>query len=334
MRLLEQITVKNESDIIYAKTTMRNLLKREKNVYDESFLIFALMELSTNLIKHGDGGEIWILKSDDEILLSALDYGKGIENLSFSMQKGATSKQNSLGLGLYQMNEDVYYHMEIFTITKKEFHGTIALIKPRDFKKSILSLQINYIGEQFNGDMFTKKGKFLLLADGSGHGKKANKSVEFIKSFFYANHFSCLLIDKFFQKLHKELQERMLRGAVLALFEVTKEEVQICGVGNIALWHKQDGEFHLTSQKNGIIGKTFSSSGKEKFSLSIGEKVIAATDGIDCGRMQKVVSQLPKNISSALLALVLVHFASVKYDDKSVVVIENFREESDNDTRV
>ena len=334
MRILEQIPIKNNSDVIYAKTTLRNLLRREEKVYNESFLIFALMELSTNLVKHGDGGEIWILKSNDEILLSALDYGKGIENLPFSTQKGVTSLENSLGLGLYQMNQDSYYHMEIFTLTKSEFHGTIVLIKPKNFQKSVLSLQMNYIDEKLSGDMFVKKGKFLLLADVSGHGAKANQSAEFIKSFFYENYFSCLLVDDFFQKLHEELQKRMLRSVVLALFEVTKEEVQVCGVGNITLFHKQGGEMHLKSQKDGIIGETFSTCSKEKLSLLIGEKVIATTDGIDKKSMQKIVSKLPNNTSSALLALALVHFASIKYDDTSVVVIENLKKELDNGTRV
>ena len=327
MKLLEQVAIKNSSDVIYAKTTLRNLLRKEEKKYDESFLIFALMELSTNLVKHAGGGEIWILKSDDEIFLSALDYGTGIENLAYSMQKGVTSKQNSLGLGLYQVSHDPYYQMEIFTITEKEFHGTIVLIKPRDFKKSVLSLQLNYIGEQHSGDLFAKKGKFFLLADASGHGRKANQTAEFIKSFFYANHFSCLLIDEFFQKLHNELQKQMLRGAVVALFELTKKEVQVCGVGNIALWHLQGKKLSLLNQKDGIIGETFSSSSKTSFSLLMGEKVIATTDGIDCTNMQKIISKLPEGISSALTALVIMHFASVKYDDKSVVVIENLKEE-------
>ena len=333
MRVLEKIPIKNNSDIIYVKTTMRNILRKEALKYDENFLIFALMELSTNLIKHANGGEIWILKSNDEILLSALDYGKGIENLALFMQKGETSMQNSLGLGLYQLNKNPYYHMEIFTLTQKEFHGTIVLIKPRDYQKSVTSLKINYIGEQLSGDMFAKKGKFLLLADGSGHGIKANKTVEFVKSFFYDNHFSCLLIDEFFQKLHKELQKRTLRGVVLALFEVTKEKVQVCGVGNIALWHKQGKELRMITQKNGIIGEVFSSISTEKFSLLADEKVIATTDGIDCNHMQKIVPQLAENTSSALLALASVHFASVRYDDQSIVVIENLKGDN-NDRKV
>lgn len=326
MKILEQISVRNKSDIIYAKTTLRNLLKKETKAYDESFLIFASMELSTNLIKHGGGGEVWILKSENEILLAALDYGKGIKDLALSMQKGTTSMQNSLGLGLYQMNKNDEYHIEVFTLTKEALHGTIVLVKPRDFFKPVLSLQVNYIGEQFSGDMVATKGKFALLADGSGHGRKANQTVEFVKSFFYENHFSCLLIDEFFQSLHENIIAKNLRGVVLSLFEITKKEMQICGVGNIALWHKQGSEVHLSTQKDGIIGEAFSSSDKKIFSLARGEKLIATTDGIDNSRMQKVISQVNEDISSALLALVLLHFASVEFDDQSVIIIENSEE--------
>ncbi len=326
MKIIEQIDIKNRSDMIYAKTVLKNILKHQRKKYDESFLIFALMELSTNLIKHADGGEIWILKSDNEILIASLDYGKGIKDISWATKKGVTSLNNSLGLGLYQLKNSDYYTIDIFSLSKKEFHGTIVLLKPRDFKKSIISLQQNYIGEHISGDMFAKKGKFLILADGSGHGKKANQTVQFIKSFFYNNSFSCLLIDEFFQKLHNQIKEKMLRGAVMAIFEVTKNSVQICSVGNISIWYKKGKNYFSIKQKNGIIGEVFSSIAKEKIELSKETKILATTDGLDINKIEKILSIVPQNISSELLALTLIHFASVKSDDKSVIIIQKEEE--------
>lgn len=334
MKLIEKIKIQNRGDTVYAKTTLKNLLKREKNSYDESFFIFVVMELSTNLIKYAGGGEIWILKSDDELLIASLDYGKGIKDTHWARKKGTTSLKNSLGLGFYQISQNPDYNLEIFSLTQREFHGTIVLVKPKKLKKSIVFLQIPYIGEHLNGDLVAKKGKFLIIADGCGHGVKAFKSAEFVKSFFYNNHFSCLLIDEFFQKLHKEIQKNMLRGVVLSIFEITKYEIQSCGVGNISIWHKQHNNLLLINQKDGIIGEVYSSISKNRFVLSDGEKLVATTDGIDNHKVKKISSKIPENISSELLALTLIHFASVEYDDKSVVVIENSEGEKNAYTRI
>jgi anti-sigma regulatory factor (Ser/Thr protein kinase) len=323
VKILEQIKIQTQPDLIYAKVTLKNLLNKNKNFEDPNFLIFALMEISTNLIKHTNGGEIWFMQKDNKFLMAALDNGDGIKDISWAKQKGTTRMSNSLGLGLHQISNNYFYNCEIVSFTEKHLHGTIVLISSKKLEMDIVNLQIAYIGEQLCGDLIAKKGKFLLLADGSGHGKKAYKSIEFIRSYFYNELFSCIFIDDFFKKLHNELQKHSLRGAVLSIFEILKTKVNVCGVGNIALWEKTDNKYINHSQKDGIIGEVFSRSDYKSFEFSKGSKIIAATDGIDVGIMNKLLSLLPINSSPIIIALSAMFFASIKYDDKSIVIISN-----------
>jgi hypothetical protein len=264
VKLIERIKIKDKSSLIYAKTILKKILEK-KEVKDASFLIFSLMELSSNLIKNANGGEIWFMEKDSKFFMAALDKGSGIKNLNWAMQKGTTRMDNSLGLGLYQISNNEYYKSEIVSFTDRDLHGTVVLIIPRDLNMEIIDFQMPYIGERVCGDLITKKGKFILLADITGHGKKAFESAKFIKSYFYKTLFSCLLIDEFFQNLHNEIKARSLRGAVLSIFEITKKFVQICGVGNIVFWIKDGNEYINISQKDGMLGEVFSSSDKKIF---------------------------------------------------------------------
>jgi hypothetical protein len=260
------------------------------------------------------------MEKDSKFLMAALDKGNGIKNLTWAMQKGTSSIENSLGLGLYQIFNNEYYKTEIATFIDKELHGTVVLIMPRDLEIKTVSFQIPYIGENVCGDLIAKKGKFILLADISGHGKKAYESAEFIKSYFYNTLFSCLLIDEFFQNMHNEIKSRSLRGAVVSIFEITNKYIQICGVGNISFWIKEKNYIYNT-QKEGILGEAFSSSDKKIFELDKNSQIIAATDGIEIKKMNKLLSLLPKNMSPIMIAVCAMFYASVKYDDKTILII-------------
>lgn len=321
MNIIETIKIENESNIIYAKRTLQNILKRI-NHERSSFLIFSLMELATNLLKHAHGGELWILEDkSNQICIAALDFADGIEDTAWAMQYGTSRMGNSLGIGLFQINRDDFYYASITSFTKSNLHGTVILVQPRNYNPQICSLQKPYITETINGDLFVKKGRFLLLADGSGHGKKAYATSQYIKSQFYEHPFSCILVDDFLNDIHKELRLKNLRGAVLSILEISSQSIQSCGVGNISFWMQKGNEYEYTSQKDGTLGEIFSSSEKKYFTLAKDEKLIAATDGIDVGKMDKILQLLPKGSSSLMIALCAIHFASVTYDDKTILII-------------
>lgn len=330
MKILEQIKINSKVDLIYAKTTLKNILRKQKDIQDSSFLILSLMEISTNLIKYANGGELWIIEKNNKIIIAALDNGDGIKDINWAKQKGTTSSKNSLGLGLHQISNNDYYTAEIISFLNKKLHGTAIIIRPKNISMDIISLQITYMGEKLCGDLIAKKGKFLLLADGSGHGKKAYQSVQLLKKYFYNEMFSCLLIDEFFYKIHNDLQKNSLRGIVLSIFEVLKMTVNICGAGNIALWEKKENQYINHSQKNGIIGEVFSHSDHHSFEFNKkNSRIIAATDGIDVKKMNTLLSLLPSDASPIAIVICAMFFASVKYDDKSIIIISNNKGDKD-----
>jgi len=305
--------ITKDSDLLFAKIDISNKLKH--SVYHH-FFIFAVMEIGTNIIKHAKEGEIWLLKSDEDYLLAGLDKAKGIKNLEWAMKRG-TSTLNSLGLGLYQLSQNEYFELDIFTSTKQP-SGTVVLIKPKKLNKKLIVFSQNYMGLKVSGDFFAKKGKFFILGDSNGHGIKASKTAEFIKKYFLNNLFSCIFIDEFFKKLHNQIKFNNLRGAVVSIGEINKNRINICGVGNIDLIYKEKNLIEKKSFKSGIIGEAFSSSSSYSYTFKNNSQIFLFSDGIDIEKLYNIAKQ----IDDIYLSVVCAVFYSERIDDKIILAIK------------
>jgi len=323
MKIVLKYKIENDGDLLFAKIDLNNFLKGKKEKEYKNFLSFALMELGTNLLKYGGGGEIWLLEEEGEYLLAALDKGPGIENIEWAVKKGTTSYNNSLGLGLFQISQNSMFDLEIFTSTKK-IKGTVVLLVPKTLKKNYCYLIRNYMDIKTGGDFIVKKGKFFLIGDASGHGVAAGKSAEFVKKYFLKNGFSCLLINEFFYKLHMEIKERMLRGGVLSIVEVTKKFLLICGVGNIGIVKKHFEKIETLSQKEGIVGEVFSSASTYKIIYDKNTVVILHTDGIEKNLLYNI---LQKTDNIYLIAVASVFFSEVM-DDRGILIFKGEKNET------
>jgi len=295
-------------DLIYAKRDLSNFLKRENEELID-FFVFATMELGTNLIKHANGGEIWILKEKNSFYLASLDKGPGIEDTKWCVQKGNTTYKNSLGLGLYSLSNHETYEFEIFSMLNR---GSVFLLKPKR-KINEIYLQLPYLNEKYLGDLIVKKDKFYLFGDISGHGKKAWESARFIKKFFLQKPLTLLDCDSFFSCLDKKLKEKNLRSAVLAVIEKLEKEINVCGVGNIVFFSKEENKFF--NFKPGIVGEVFSKSSFFKFNKN--DMLVFITDGVDKGILKEILTEPLSYEMIAICAL----FFSDKNDDKSILII-------------
>ncbi len=322
MKIVEKFSIKENADIIFTKHMLQSHFDEEKFI-DKSFFILAFMELATNLIKHTNGGEVFLFENQGCYLLGVGDYGQGIQNVTNSLQRGYTTAQNSLGLGLYQLSTNVLYEFEIFSTTQKEFHGTTILLKPKKLQSNMVFLSEPYINEVNNGDFFAKKGKFLLFGDASGHNKKSHKTADFITKKFFSTPLSCIMIDDFFESVHEELHLKEMRGAVCLLGEVVKNNISLCGVGDLSLWLKKGETLSLKTFKSGIIGEVFSSVEKFEFALERGEFCVIATDGIEQQKMGSFKHLSMQKYSAHFIAFTMLHFAKSNFDDSSLVIIKN-----------
>jgi len=322
MKIVEEFLIGHNADIIYAKRTLQSHFD-DKKFRDKSFFILAFMELATNLIKHTNGGKALLLESNEYYLLAITDYGRGIDNVSLSLQKGYSSMENSLGLGLYQLSTNDLYDFEIFSTSEKNFHGTVILLKPKELQENIVYFSKPYINEINNGDFFAKKGKFLLFGDAAGHSKKSRQTAMLIEKTFYALKLSCIVIDEFFKQIHQKLQEKQMRGAVCLIAEVVKNHITLCGVGDLSVWLKTDEHLLLKTLKSGIIGEVFSSVERVQYTLQGEEFCMITTDGMQNQRMECFKNKIMGHYSSYFIALVMWHFATSQFDDSSIVVIKS-----------
>jgi len=322
MKIVEEFSIKKQADIIYGKHLLQTHFDKEKFI-DESFFILAFMELATNLIKHSIGGKVLIFESNNLYLLGVADYGEGIQDLSKSMQKGYSTVKNSLGLGLHQLSKNELYNFEIFSVSEKLFHGTVILLTPKQLKSNIVFFSKPYINELNNGDFFAKKGKFLIFGDASGHNKKSKKTADLIVQKFFSTPLSCIIINEFFQTIHEELHSKEMRGATFAIVEVIKNNINICGVGDISLWYKKSKGLLLKSFKSGIIGEVFSSIAKFQITLKNEELIFITSDGIEQRKVEYFKSININKYSSNFIAFLIHHFAASKFDDSSIVILKN-----------
>ena len=322
MKIVEKFSIEQNADIIYTKRMLQSHFDEEK-FRDKSFFILAFMELATNLIKHANGGKVFFLEEQEHYLLGVGDYGQGIRKVTESLQKGYSTVPNSLGLGLYQLSTNDFYDFEIFSTTQKEFHGTAILLKPKELQSNSVFFSEPYINEANNGDFFAKKGKFLLFGDASGHNKKSHKTAEFITKKFFSTPLSCIMIYDFFESVHQDLQQNEMRGAVCLVGEVVKNNISLCGVGDLSLWLKKSETFFMKTFKNGIIGEAFSSIKKFEFILGSGEFCVITTDGIDQRKMEYFKHFMMEGYSAYFIAFAMLHFAGSKFDDSSLVIMKN-----------
>ena len=324
MKIIEKFFIHKNADIIYTKRVLQSHFDEEKFL-DKNFFILAFMELATNLLKYADEGEVFLFEVQEYYALGVTDNGKGIQNIDKALQRGYSTATNSLGLGLYLLHQNDMYDFEIFSTTKKEFHGTVLLLKPKRKESDTVFLSDPYINEANNGDFFARKGKFLLFGDAAGHNKKAHKTADFIQKQFFSTTLSCIMVDDFFASLNRELQHNQMRGAVCVVGQIVKNHISLCGVGDLVLWMKEEGSLLTKTFKNGIIGEVFSSTKKIDLRLGSGEFCVIGTDGIDRRKMEYFKHLSMEHCSAYFIAFVMLHFAGSNFDDSSLVVIKNKR---------
>ena len=315
MKIIEKIIIESKSDLLYLKYRLYKM-----SLPNESGYIFAAMELGTNILKYAQKGYVLLLQEGDFILLAFCDNGPGIDSLEKAKQKGYTTHTNSLGLGLYQLEANNLFLLDIFTSTSSHLHGTVALVIPIELDQQAWYLSRPFLSEEHNGDFFAKKGKFLLFGDASGHNKKSYKSARFIVDRFFHTPLSCLMAQDFFEMIHQELQKRHLRSAVFSLIEMLKNHVQICGVGNIDIWHLTPIATTYHSLRPGIVGESLSTITNLSFSLEKKDKIVLCTDGIQKTYAKEI---LDTDLHPATMAVALIHFCADPLDDASTLIIRN-----------
>jgi anti-sigma regulatory factor (Ser/Thr protein kinase) len=284
-------------------------------------------ELATNILKHGNGGEIlagtYGEGTESGIELIALDKGPGMSNVAASLADGhSTAGTAGQGFGA------VVRQSHFVDIASWPGHGTaiLARLKPGQPDKGagdtsrFGAVSIPMLGEDVCGDSWSVAAGpdeiTLMVADGLGHGPDAAEaSVEAVRLFHrYNGHRAPVLLEY----IHGGL--RATRGAAVAVarFSRSTGKMVYSGVGNIAGVIAANGDLRRMVSMPGTAGHNARKIQAFEYPFTAG-LVILHSDGIastwTLDRYPNLAARHP-----TLIAAVLYRDLTRHRDDATILV--------------
>ncbi len=280
-------------------------------------------EISTNLLKHARGGEVFLTPLSDRsaggVEILAIDRGPGMGDIKECLADGYSSGQ-SPGTGLGAITR-LSQEFDIYTERDK---GTVLVSQIRREARTAVSvggIVKPVAGETLSGDAWAVAERddtlTLIVADGLGHGVDAARaSAEAISAFRRATDLTPASV---LQQVHGAL--RSTRGAAVAVAHIhlTDRRVRYSGIGNIAGVISQASKSVFMVSHNGTAG--YHSPRLQEFSYPLSDEalIIMHSDGLNTS--WKLESYPGLRLSHpSVIAGVLYRDATRARDDVSVVV--------------
>lgn len=294
---------------------------------DSGRVALVATELSTNILKHGNGGEILVGTfgegTDGGVELIALDKGGGMSNVAVSVADGySTAGTAGKGLGA------VVRQSHFVDIASWPGNGTAVMARLKRGQPSedasdtsrIGAVSVAKAGEDVCGDSWSvavgPDETTLLVADGLGHGPDAAEAaVEAVRLFHRFNgHRPPVLLDY----IHGGL--RATRGAAVSVarFQAASGKLIYSGIGNIAGVIAANGELRRMVSMPGTAGHNARKIQAFEYPFTTG-LVILHSDGIASSwtleRYPNLAARHP-----TLIAAVLYRDLTRHRDDATVLV--------------
>ena len=338
------------SNVLIEERSMVSYVKREIHLevsragfspHRVAQIDLIVSEITSNLIKHSQGGEILyrtMTDVDDQPIweVIALDKGPGMTDTNRMMKDGFSSTGTlGQGLGAIQRLSDF---SQVYSIPG---WGTIvySVVGKKDFtpKKRVdldvdmRTLCVSKPREQVCGDGYrikrTPSEVRIFLGDGLGHGIEAKAAVDAAGDFF-------LTCDEtspveIIRQMHEKV--RRTRGLVASIAILNKANLTwtMCGVGNIAVRVYTGLEFKNYISFNGTVGLNIPKSLKDStFDAEKNQCVIMSSDGV---RSRWSINQYPSILKydNSILAAAIYRDNFRGNDDASVLVAKVIKHEKD-----
>jgi anti-sigma regulatory factor (Ser/Thr protein kinase) len=287
----------------------------------------VITEAATNLLKHGGGGEVFVgpagVGSARGLQVVALDKGRGMEDVSASLQDGvSTTGTAGGGLGAIARASNS------FDVYSSPGAGTViaATIYANGYSAPFAGgLSVPFPGETACGDGWTawSAGELMsiFICDGLGHGPEAAHATALATAAF-RQHAERPTRDVI-EYVHAAL--RTSRGAAVAVAELDRREgrARFCGLGNIAgAILRPDGSSHRLVSHSGIAGHTMRRVQEFTYEWPSGSLIVLHSDGLtthwSLDPYAGLISRRPDVIAGVLYR----DFRRVR-DDATVVVARN-----------
>lgn len=291
----------------------------------------AVTELATNLVKHGDGGDI-IIGSNDEvpgrIELLAIDKGRGIRNVASAMRDGfSTAGSPGTGLGAVERGAssfDIYSSPNGTAVLCRIDDDTAPqrspLVPSADQQMQVAGVCIAYPGEEESGDAWAavrrRSTMTVVVADGLGHGPAAAEaSVRAVRIFKESPDEP---LDQMIRAMHDAL--RSTRGAAVGIGRILLDRgsLEFVGVGNIAC-SVAGGNNRRMMSHNGIVGHEMRKVQTLTYPWDASSVLVAHSDGIHTNWNLDNYPGLEQR-DAAIIAGVLYRDHCRRNDDATIVV--------------
>ncbi|QEC75056.1 ATP-binding SpoIIE family protein phosphatase [Mucilaginibacter ginsenosidivorax] len=292
-------------------------------------LDLIVAEMTSNLFKYSDGGEILVGAfpngGSPYVELISIDNGPGMANPARMMVDGV-STTNTLGHGLGSMKRlsdtfELYSQPGWGTIVLSRVYNDPEKIKTAD-EITIRPIVVSKPGEKTSGDgfVFKKNDKYLkiMLADGLGHGPEANKAInEAAAAFKIFPDYSPTETLRF---IHSAIKKT--RGAVINVvgFNYADRKWSSAGIGNIAARLFGPVNFKNHMSYNGIVGHNIPNTmNDQQYLAEEFNQVMLCSDGIKTRIDMNKYPQIFRYDLSVLAAAIYKDHAR-KNDDMSVII--------------
>jgi len=321
------IAVKDTSQVAEARRHATAMARQQGfGEADGGRAALVATELATNLVKHGNGGEILVGTDEDgnNLQIVALDQGRGMADVGGCLRDGYSSAGTAgHGLGAVVRQADFvdiasWLGVGTAVLTQIDPKGRTGPGSPAPARYGAVS--IAKPGESVCGDSWAIErsgaAATLFVADGLGHGQAAAEaSVQAVRLFRrFRGHQVPTLLDY----VHGGL--RLTRGAAVSIarFDPDTKQVIFAGIGNVTGILAVRGEAKQMVCMPGTAGYNVRKIQAFQYPFQDG-LIILYSDGLRAGL---TLSRYP-NLEAAhptLIAAVLYRDFSRHHDDATVLV--------------
>lgn len=286
---MQSLVITESSQIAHARRAVSAVATRQGfNEQDAGRAALAAMEICSNLVKHGGGGELIVQPLERDAIrgvgLLGLDKGPGIADLAKCLRDGF-STGGSPGTGLGAISRMA----QVFDVYSQPGHGTAVLAQlwpdsraPREERLEIGAIVVPKPGEVECGDAWCyverAGGALVMGVDGLGHGLGAAQAASLACEVFVTE--KTRAPAAVLERVHANL--RTTRGAAVILIEINWDQRQLlaAGIGNLVAAIVEGDSVKRIPSYNGIVGHATPRIRELSYAISPAAAVVFHSDGL------------------------------------------------------
>ena len=286
---MQSLLVTESSQIAQARRAVASLAARQGfDEEDAGRAALVAMEICSNLVKHGGGGELIAqpLERDERrgVGLMGLDKGPGIADLAKCLRDGfSTGGSPGTGLGAIRRLS------QVFDVYSQPGQGTMVLAQlwpdgraPGPPHMECGAIVIPKPNEVECGDRWCyverAGGALVMGVDGLGHGLAASQAAKIACDVFMTE--KTRAPAAVLERIHMAL--RMTRGAAAIVLEINWDQRQLlaAGIGNLVAAIVDGTTTKRIPSYNGIVGHATPRIRELSYPISTAATVIFHSDGL------------------------------------------------------